>query len=217
MDSGNLVPDDLVVNMMASELKKIQDLSWLLDGFPRTKPQAMALQKVTPVNVVINIDVPFQTIIDRVKGNDALSIMISWSDCIFSQIVGFTPHPDGFITLYSVPRRSQERMMKQVTLTFRPLKKLLSSNICFRRRPDPEGRWQARYRVGKTEKVRPRHSTCPGFLQGDGNLQGLPGHRVQKDLAARWAIFEDHHSLNLSLTVDFFSLFLVHGLFYHEI
>ena len=36
-------------------------------GFPRTQPQAAALQKETPVNVVVNLDVPFETIIDRVK------------------------------------------------------------------------------------------------------------------------------------------------------
>ena len=40
---------------------------WLLDGFPRTQPQAKALQAQAPVNVVINLDVPFETIIDRIK------------------------------------------------------------------------------------------------------------------------------------------------------
>ena len=39
----------------------------LLDGFPRTLEQASALQGETPVNIVIHLDVPFQTIIDRVK------------------------------------------------------------------------------------------------------------------------------------------------------
>lgn len=68
MDKGELVPDEVMVNLVSSELKKLGDQSWLLDGFPRTQPQAAALQGETPVNVVVNLDVPFETIIDRVKG-----------------------------------------------------------------------------------------------------------------------------------------------------
>jgi len=67
IDRGDLVPDQVMVGLIASELKKMGDQSWLLDGFPRTKPQAEALQEQTPVNVVINLDVPFETIIDRIK------------------------------------------------------------------------------------------------------------------------------------------------------
>merc|ERR1712241_310914 len=67
MDKGELVPDEVMVNLVSSELKKLGKISWLLDGFPRTKPQAEALQAETPVNVVVNLDVPFDTIIDRIK------------------------------------------------------------------------------------------------------------------------------------------------------
>ena len=62
------IPDETMVNLISSELKNLGDEPWLLDGFPRTIAQAEALQKETPVNVVINLDVPFDTIIDRVKG-----------------------------------------------------------------------------------------------------------------------------------------------------
>ena len=62
------MPDEVMVNLISTELKKLGDQDWLLDGFPRTQPQAAALQKETPVNVVVNLDVPFETIIDRVKG-----------------------------------------------------------------------------------------------------------------------------------------------------
>ncbi len=68
MDKGELVPDDVMVNLVSSELKKLGEISWLLDGFPRTQSQAAALQSETPVNVVVNLDVPFETIIGRVKG-----------------------------------------------------------------------------------------------------------------------------------------------------
>ena len=68
IDKGDLVPDDTMVELISSELKNMQGLPWLLDGFPRTQPQAKALQNQAPVNVVINLDVPFETIIDRIKG-----------------------------------------------------------------------------------------------------------------------------------------------------
>lgn len=67
MAKGDLVPDTVMVGLMTNELKKLDKAPWLLDGFPRTQPQAEALQIETPVNVVINLDVPFETIIDRIK------------------------------------------------------------------------------------------------------------------------------------------------------
>lgn len=67
IDKGDLVPDQTMVDLIASELKALQGVPWLLDGFPRTQPQAAALQSTAPVNVVINLDVPFETIIDRIK------------------------------------------------------------------------------------------------------------------------------------------------------
>ena len=68
IDKGALVPDGTMVNLISSELKKLGSEPWLLDGFPRTQAQAAALQKETPVNIVVNLDVPFETIINRVKG-----------------------------------------------------------------------------------------------------------------------------------------------------
>jgi len=65
--AGDLVPDSVMVGLVSSELKKLGDKPWLLDGFPRTQPQAEALQAETPVNVVVNLCVPFETIIDRIK------------------------------------------------------------------------------------------------------------------------------------------------------
>ncbi|XP_040570056.1 LOW QUALITY PROTEIN: GTP:AMP phosphotransferase AK3, mitochondrial [Lepeophtheirus salmonis] len=67
VDKGELVPDDLMVDLVTSELKKKESTPWLLDGFPRTRFQAEILHERTPVDVVINLDVPFETIIDRVK------------------------------------------------------------------------------------------------------------------------------------------------------
>ena len=68
IDRGDLVPDETMVELISSELKNMAGSPWLLDGFPRTQPQAKALQGQAPVNVVINLDIPFETIIDRIKG-----------------------------------------------------------------------------------------------------------------------------------------------------
>lgn len=67
LNEGKLVPDDVMIKFMITELKKVEDKPWLLDGFPRTVGQADALWKVQPVDVVVNLVVPFDVIIDRVK------------------------------------------------------------------------------------------------------------------------------------------------------
>ncbi|XP_045510625.1 GTP:AMP phosphotransferase AK3, mitochondrial [Colias croceus] len=67
LNDGRLVPDDVMIKFMVSELKKVENRSWLLDGFPRTVAQANALWKVQPVDIVLNLVVPFDVIIDRVK------------------------------------------------------------------------------------------------------------------------------------------------------
>ena len=43
IDKGDLVPDSVMVGLIASELKKLGDQPWLLDGFPRTQPQVFVL------------------------------------------------------------------------------------------------------------------------------------------------------------------------------
>lgn len=37
VDSGKLVPDDLILKLVLSELTKLNSQNWLLDGFPRTR------------------------------------------------------------------------------------------------------------------------------------------------------------------------------------
>lgn len=67
LNEGKLVPDDVMIKFMTTELLKIENKPWLLDGFPRTVDQANALWKVQPVHIVLNLIVPFEVIIDRVK------------------------------------------------------------------------------------------------------------------------------------------------------
>ena len=83
IDKGDLVPDDTMVELISSELKIMTGSPWLLDGFPRTQPQAKALQGQAPVNVVINLDVPFETIIDRIKGKKSCLFLHAGNDRLF--------------------------------------------------------------------------------------------------------------------------------------
>lgn len=66
LDEGKLVPDDVITKFMLAELKTVNK-PWLLDGFPRTVDQANSLWKQMPVDVVLNLNVPFEVIIERVK------------------------------------------------------------------------------------------------------------------------------------------------------
>ena len=77
MDAGALVPDELVVDLVADRLTwDDTGHGFVLDGFPRTIPQAEALTKAladmgTSLDVALDIEVPDQVIIDRMGGRRA--------------------------------------------------------------------------------------------------------------------------------------------------
>ncbi|WNY25553.1 adenylate kinase [Methanolapillus millepedarum] len=74
MDKGALVPDDVLIGIIKNRL--IQDDckgGFLLDGYPRTIPQAEALGKILkeinkPIECVINIIVPEKDLVERISG-----------------------------------------------------------------------------------------------------------------------------------------------------
>ena len=66
MKSGQLLSDDVVEKVVLPLLDAHQ--SWLLDGYPRTLLQAKSLMKHQKVNMMINLDVPDKTIIERLQG-----------------------------------------------------------------------------------------------------------------------------------------------------
>lgn len=67
IEKGELVPDDLIVEMVRERLKKDDCKSgFLLDGFPRTVPQADALAEFIHLDAVINIDVPAEKLANRI-------------------------------------------------------------------------------------------------------------------------------------------------------
>ncbi|XP_037034021.1 GTP:AMP phosphotransferase AK3, mitochondrial [Bradysia coprophila] len=67
MQNGQLVPDKLVIDCILDEVSNIGQKSWLLDGFPRTIEQANKLAECEKVDSVMNLVVPHDIIIDRVR------------------------------------------------------------------------------------------------------------------------------------------------------
>ncbi len=70
MDSGGLVSDDLIINLVKERIAQ-PDCShgFLFDGFPRTIPQADAMKAAgVKLDFVLEIDVPFDAIIERMSG-----------------------------------------------------------------------------------------------------------------------------------------------------
>lgn len=70
VDAGRLVPDAVVIEMVNDRLKQ-QDCKngFVLDGFPRTVPQAQALEQMgIKIDHVIDIEVPDEIIMQRLSG-----------------------------------------------------------------------------------------------------------------------------------------------------
>ena len=70
MDAGNLVPDDIVIGIIKERLaEKDCENGFILDGFPRTIPQAEALETLgVKIDRVISIEVPDDKIVTRMSG-----------------------------------------------------------------------------------------------------------------------------------------------------
>ncbi len=69
MEAGDLVPDELVIAMLARRLEDAD--GFILDGFPRTEPQALALDDLLrdrPLDRVVSLDVPDEEIVRRISG-----------------------------------------------------------------------------------------------------------------------------------------------------
>lgn len=77
MDQGQLVPDELTVNLVMDRFKDADCANgYVLDGFPRTIPQAEALDKALTaigesIDYAINVEVPDENIVNRMSGRRA--------------------------------------------------------------------------------------------------------------------------------------------------
>jgi adenylate kinase len=74
MTAGKLVPDDVVIGMILERIARPDCAKgFMLDGFPRTRPQAEALDRAlatatVALDAVLLIEVPDQLIVDRITG-----------------------------------------------------------------------------------------------------------------------------------------------------
>ena len=67
MDRGELVPDQLIIDMIRGRIEAAE-AGFLLDGFPRTTAQAEALGKFATIDVVLNIALPREEVVRRLTG-----------------------------------------------------------------------------------------------------------------------------------------------------
>ena len=69
MEAGELVPDSVIIDLIKDRIQLPDAVNGVMfDGFPRTIPQAEALEKITKVTHVIAIDVPDDRIVERICG-----------------------------------------------------------------------------------------------------------------------------------------------------
>jgi adenylate kinase len=72
MDAGELVPDATVIKVVDQYFTRdFIDRGFILDGFPRTLPQAQELETVldgAPLDVVLNLEVSTEIVLDRIAG-----------------------------------------------------------------------------------------------------------------------------------------------------
>ncbi|MFN3612556.1 nucleoside monophosphate kinase, partial [Tepidimonas sp.] len=70
MDAGGLVSDGLIIDLVKDRIAQPDCANgFLFDGFPRTIPQAEAMRQAgVRIDYVLEIDVPFDAIIERMSG-----------------------------------------------------------------------------------------------------------------------------------------------------
>lgn len=91
IEAGELVPDDVVIGIIKERLAKSDcQNGFILDGFPRTVPQAEALDKMgVELDYVISIEVPDEQIVERMSGRRVCA------KCGASYHVVYNPSADG--------------------------------------------------------------------------------------------------------------------------
>ena len=90
-DRGALVPDDVVIGIVKERLAKSDcDKGYILDGFPRTVPQAEALDEMgISLDAVLSIEVSDETIVERMSGRRVCAA------CGKTYHVLYNPSPNG--------------------------------------------------------------------------------------------------------------------------
>ena len=69
IDAGSLVSDDITVELVKDRLSQADAQNgFILDGFPRTIPQAEALANIVKVDAVVNFDIADEGVVERLSG-----------------------------------------------------------------------------------------------------------------------------------------------------
>ena len=69
IDAGKLVPDEVVIDIVKERLAQDDCANgYILDGFPRTVPQAEALATFADINAVVELDVADEVLVNRLSG-----------------------------------------------------------------------------------------------------------------------------------------------------
>lgn len=77
VDAGKLVPDSVVIGLIRELLEKNKNTNFIFDGFPRTLPQAEALEQqiidvgATLIKKALFLEVPQKALLDRLSGRRA--------------------------------------------------------------------------------------------------------------------------------------------------
>ena len=78
MDNGKLVPDEIVIGMVEDKIKNTTANGFIFDGFPRTVPQAEALDRLltsvgSSISVMISLEVPEDELKSRLRSRAKIS------------------------------------------------------------------------------------------------------------------------------------------------
>lgn len=69
VEAGKLVPDEVIIDIVRERLAMADcQQGYILDGFPRTVPQAEALDTIAHIDVVVDLDVADEELINRLSG-----------------------------------------------------------------------------------------------------------------------------------------------------
>ncbi len=79
MDTGGLVPDEVIIGVVADRLGKddTRTRGYILDGFPRTVPQAAALVEITaarPIDLCVDLHVPRELVLQRLAARRVCNV-----------------------------------------------------------------------------------------------------------------------------------------------
>jgi adenylate kinase len=124
IDQGELVPDNLVIGMIKNKLltSSVIETGWLLDGTPRTEPQAKALTEMNcHPDLIIMLNVPDDILVERVCGRR--------EDPVTKKIyhLKYNPPPAGIESRLIIRSDDTEEKLKTRLVSFHQHKNLITN------------------------------------------------------------------------------------------